>query len=172
MADIVHWLHKFADLVEAGHAQQHVVMHMRAGADEIERLRAGGCARDQGTTQYCAEAAKKDAEIASLLNTLADARTESMKLRAALEPLACTCDRVGNAECSSGEVDCPFWQARAALDGQPAPSGWRPIETAPKDGSRMLLAYRNSLGKWRRGIAFYAPKVAIEGDEYGSDWCE
>jgi hypothetical protein len=25
-------------------------------ADEIERLRAGGCARDQKTTQYCAEA--------------------------------------------------------------------------------------------------------------------
>ena len=24
-------------------------------ADEIERLRAGGCARDQHTTQYCAE---------------------------------------------------------------------------------------------------------------------
>jgi hypothetical protein len=26
-------------------------------AAEIERLRAGGCARDQGTTQFCAEAA-------------------------------------------------------------------------------------------------------------------
>ena len=25
-------------------------------ADEIERLRAGGCARDQTTTQFCAEA--------------------------------------------------------------------------------------------------------------------
>lgn len=24
-------------------------------ADEIERLRAGGCARDQTTTQFCAE---------------------------------------------------------------------------------------------------------------------
>lgn len=29
---------------------------------EVERLRAGGCARDQGTTQYCAEAAKLAAE--------------------------------------------------------------------------------------------------------------
>jgi hypothetical protein len=26
-------------------------------ADEIERLRKGGCARDQNTTQFCAEAA-------------------------------------------------------------------------------------------------------------------
>ena len=38
---------------------------------EVERLRAGGCARDQGTTQYCAEAAKLAAE--------------NEKLRAALE---------------------------------------------------------------------------------------
>lgn len=58
----------------------------------------------------------KDVEVKKLLNLLADARTESMKLRAALERFACTCDRVGNAECSSGEVDCPFWQARAALE--------------------------------------------------------
>ena len=29
---------------------------LHAAADEIERLRAGGCARDQKTTQYCAEA--------------------------------------------------------------------------------------------------------------------
>lgn len=36
----------------------------------------------------------------------------------------------------------------------------------------MLLAYRNSLGKWRRVIAFYAPKLAIEQNDYGSDWCE
>lgn len=31
-------------------------------ADEIERLRAGGCARDQRTTQYCAEAVRLQAE--------------------------------------------------------------------------------------------------------------
>lgn len=30
---------------------------MLAAADEIERLRAGGCARNQGLTQYCAEVA-------------------------------------------------------------------------------------------------------------------
>ena len=35
-------------------------------AAEIARLRAGGCARDQGTTQYCAEAAKLAAEIERL----------------------------------------------------------------------------------------------------------
>lgn len=30
---------------------------------EVERLRAGGCARDQRTTQYCAEAAWLKAEL-------------------------------------------------------------------------------------------------------------
>lgn len=34
-------------------------------ADEIERLRAGGCARDQRLTQYCAEAAAMQAELAA-----------------------------------------------------------------------------------------------------------
>ena len=84
MSDIVDRLRDFADLFEVQHAPGNLVLHMRAAADEIERLRAGGCARDQGTTQYCAEAAKKDAEIASLLNVLADTRTENMRLRAAL----------------------------------------------------------------------------------------
>ena len=35
-------------------------------ADEIERLRARGCARDQTTTQYCAEVIERDAEIEKL----------------------------------------------------------------------------------------------------------
>lgn len=32
-------------------------------ADEIERLRAGGCARDQTTTQFCAEAVYLQREL-------------------------------------------------------------------------------------------------------------
>lgn len=64
MADIVERLRGLADLFEAGDAPRHLVLHMRAGADAIER---------------------KKAEIASLLNTLADTRTENMRLRAALE---------------------------------------------------------------------------------------
>lgn len=55
--------------------------------------------------------AEKDGVITAL-------RAENERLRAALERFACTCDRAGNAECSSGEVDCPFWQARAALEGK------------------------------------------------------
>ena len=62
-------------------------------ANEIERLRAGGCARDQTTTQYCAEVVARDAEIE--------------RLRAA--------------------------------------SQWRPIDSAPKDGTE-FIAYRDDAG--------------------------
>lgn len=39
-------------------------------ADEIERLRAGGCARGQRTTQFCAEAAALQSEIERLRKEL------------------------------------------------------------------------------------------------------
>ena len=39
------------------------------------------------------------------------------QLEAALRPLACTCKEKHPEGCSSGEVDCPFWNARAALKG-------------------------------------------------------
>jgi hypothetical protein len=41
-------------------------------ADEIERLRAGGCARDQTTTQYCAEAVALQSENARLHDAVHD----------------------------------------------------------------------------------------------------
>ena len=45
-------------------------------ADEIERLRAGGCARDQKTTQYCAEAVRLQAEIDRLREERNEAQRE------------------------------------------------------------------------------------------------
>jgi hypothetical protein len=76
----------------------------RASAEEmlheIKRLQDGGCARNQGLTQYCAEAAEKDVEIASL-------KAEVERLREALEEIV----KPGGAD--------DFWQcydiARAAL---------------------------------------------------------
>jgi hypothetical protein len=40
--------------------------------------------------------------------------------------------------------------------------GWRPIETAPKDGRALLLGHFNSHGKWRtvRGQWFSADEIA------------
>ena len=67
---------------------------------EVERLRAGGCARDQGTTQYCAEAAKL--------------AVENERLRAALELFACDCIESGDL-CPSPQ-NCPNYIARAALE--------------------------------------------------------
>jgi len=58
----------------------------------------------------------KDAENEQNKIDLEEYRRDVEKLRAALEPLACTCDRSNGAACSRSEVDCPFWNARAALE--------------------------------------------------------
>ena len=59
-----------------------------------------------------------------------------------------------------------------ALARRGAAMQWRPISEAPKDGTRMLLAYRNTLQNWRRVIAFYAQKLTIEQNDSGEGWCE
>ena len=41
--------------------------------DEVRRLQSGGCARDQRTTQFCAEVVAKDVEIRHLTSELATA---------------------------------------------------------------------------------------------------
>lgn len=74
---------------------------LTAAKAEIARLRAGGCARDQGVTQYCVEAAKLAAE--------------NERLRAALELFACDCIESGNL-CPSPQ-NCRNYIARAALEG-------------------------------------------------------
>ena len=67
----------------------------RASAEEmlheIKRLQSGGCARDQGTTQYCAEAAalaeeneRLQAALAEIIKT-ATACTAIQVARAALD---------------------------------------------------------------------------------------
>lgn len=43
---------------------------LHEAADEIERLRKGGCARDQKTTQYCAEAVTLQREVERLRHEL------------------------------------------------------------------------------------------------------
>ena len=86
------------------------------------------------------------------------------KLRAALEPLACTCDRPNGAACSRSEVDCPFWNARAVLSAsQPSPSPWRLIETAPTDGTVVLV-----FAAERDGLAAFQCTAAYHAD---AGWC-
>jgi hypothetical protein len=47
---------------------------------EVARLQGGGCARNQGLTQYCAEAATLAQENAKLRELLAEARGEWIKV--------------------------------------------------------------------------------------------
>lgn len=108
-------------------------------SDLVERLRAGfQCAEsgnrcrtmDAQSGCVCAEAADRIAQLEAEVKTWqGHARTaiwsdsEECKfltarieqLEAALEPLCCTCDRAASDECSRAEVNCAFWNARAAL---------------------------------------------------------
>ena len=54
-------------------------------AAEIARLQAGGCARDQTTTQYCAEAAALAAEIEMLRGELSAATGYMLNAKIDLE---------------------------------------------------------------------------------------
>lgn len=53
---------------------------LHAAADEIERLRAGGCVRDQKTTQFCAEAVTLQREVEMLREVVAEMRERNNKL--------------------------------------------------------------------------------------------
>jgi hypothetical protein len=59
----------------------------RDAAAEIARLKAGGCARDQGLTQYCAEAAAMAAENERLRAALAEIIPHVHNLAACLNVL-------------------------------------------------------------------------------------
>lgn len=80
---------------------------------EVERLRAGGCARDQGTTQYCAEAAKLAAENERLRAWNREIAVNAKAFAEALREIADfdTDEDISNEECMRDI-------ARAALEGR------------------------------------------------------
>jgi hypothetical protein len=73
-------LSNFADHLQTLHYKdmRQLITELAAERDtlraEVERLKAGGCARDQGTTQFCAEAAALQAENAQLREAIEMAR--------------------------------------------------------------------------------------------------
>lgn len=71
----------------------------------------------------------------------------------------------------------PFWKAARADANAQAGDLWQPIETAPKNGSSMLLGHFNSAGNWRtvRGRWFSAEKIEMEwenADDFEAGWYE
>ena len=59
---------------------------------------------------------RMDTEVVYVrVGLLMEAAARIEQLEAALRPLACTCEVKQVAYCSRSEVDCPFWNARAAL---------------------------------------------------------
>jgi hypothetical protein len=81
----------YAQQFEDQHAPQNMTIALREAAKELDRLYAGGCARDQSTTQYCAEAARRVEEnerlraaaphIKELYAIITDQAAEIEKLR-------------------------------------------------------------------------------------------
>jgi hypothetical protein len=94
-------------------------------ADEIERLRAGGCARNQRTTQFCAEASDAIARAKAAEARAVEAERQLAAARGALSGLL-QCPAIAD-----GNHTEPAWyceetataerRARAALSDAPAP---------------------------------------------------
>jgi hypothetical protein len=75
----------YAQQFEDQHAPQNMTIALREAARELDRLYAGGCARDQSTTQYCAEAARLAVENEQNRIDLEEYRRDVERLTAALE---------------------------------------------------------------------------------------
>lgn len=73
--------------------------------------------------------------IKRLRGDVGNAAGEITRLRAENERLRAALERINVGEGWAALI------ARAALTAQPAPSGWRPIETAPREPGKYLLGW-------------------------------
>ena len=85
-------------------------------SDRLFDLARRGAEAAARIAQLEAEADEQVQWVKDLADLQIKAEARIGKLEAALTPLCCTCDRAASDECSRAEVDCPFWNARAALE--------------------------------------------------------
>lgn len=91
------------------------------------------------------------------------------RLRRVSDQFTCHPASRGIADCEeAGEL---MRAAAAALAASPVPAGWLPIDSAPKL-KKIVVAYRNSAGKWRRVLATYWPAETLESDHSNSGWAD
>ena len=76
-------------------------------SDLVERLRYTASIRERH---------RLDSDNDPIRLECLEAAARIEQLEAALKPLCCTCDRAASDECSRAEVNCAFWNARAALE--------------------------------------------------------
>lgn len=182
---------EFVRRFETPPIQREAADHIEQQAAEIERLRAGGCARDQGLTQFCAEAAKFAAENAKLRQIVSDSagaigNGAAIAPEASLEFMGYLPEEIGLV---AARKDAEIERLRAEVDALKNP--WRPISEAP-DRDMDVQFYcatavwfyastgeeaevpgreRYDVGYWEDGDWFYAGSnhLVFEFDPPGAD---
>ena len=139
----------------------------------IERLRRGSETAVDGFVKEVMQ------EVADLIEQLlATDAADVVRLKARIELMQRTIDRytpcsdhrdkvkVGECPCCYGERSMKLQLAAESLVSQPAPSGWQPIESAPKKHKRVVMLYGEEFGRrvWMRGYYF----KGVPGD--GEGW--
>lgn len=99
MARFIHSEYGHEDYRRSMHLSdiQSIMGEIESLESEVNRLRAGGCARDQRTTQWCAEAVSLQAEVTRLRLLLDLTECHLREARAQLASLGYTVPVTGNA---------------------------------------------------------------------------
>ena len=107
-------------------------------------------------------------------------QTEALKLALEVLEEINTLSIGENAICLPAEIDTAMDAIREALAEQPAqqePVAWRPIESAPKTGRKVILFYKNRLNVGKTVIARWltdeqATEIDVDDAGLESGWYE
>jgi hypothetical protein len=158
---VIERLRRFAERVYADKAdlwptpeRPYVVKHDRANCDNPEHL---GCAH-VGLVEAARAAADTLESLTKLLHSCAVARRgDCPDVMMDIEALPAEIERDARY---TRELEESLLEAKRV--SQPAPSGWQPIESAPKDGTHVLV-YRE-LPPWRvMGTGYWCEVAGVSG---------